>query len=99
MTSTESGAQIQKTDTKGRVRTTHERRAELLAEYDKSGLSAMRFAQVTGLNYQTFIGWVQDRRKRQALRIARKTYFKNLKQPVYSAATAGQGAAAAPPSS
>ena len=39
------------------------------------------------------------RRKRQALRIARKTYFKNLKQPVDSAATAGQGAAAAPPSS
>lgn len=36
------------------------------------------------------------RRKRQAMRLARKTYFKKLKQPLDTTAPAGEGAAAPP---
>ena len=37
--------------------------AELLAEYERSGLSGPAFARVTGINYQTFAWWRQEQRK------------------------------------
>jgi hypothetical protein len=40
------------------------RRADLLAAFDHSGLSAAAFARKHGLNYTTFCGWRQRRRKR-----------------------------------
>lgn len=49
-------------DTRGRVRTSRERRAALLAEFDRSGVSAARFARMAGINYQTFAGWLHGRR-------------------------------------
>jgi hypothetical protein len=55
-----------KTDKRGRVRTRPERRQELLDEFDKSGLSAPKFAAVTGLKYQTLAGWLHRRRKQKA---------------------------------
>ena len=54
-----------KTDRRGRVRMTPQRRQELLEEFDKSGLSAPKFATVTGLKYQTLAGWLHQRRKQR----------------------------------
>lgn len=64
MTSTQDGA-ILKTDTKGRIRTPLARREQLLDEFERSGLSAAKFAELAGLKYQTFAGWVQRRRKQR----------------------------------
>ena len=45
-------------DTKGRVRTTREQRRVILAEFERSGVSATQFAQRTGVKYSTFAAWV-----------------------------------------
>lgn len=50
-------------DTKSRVRATKEQRRVILAEYERSGLSAARFAQLAGLKYSTFAGWLQRYRR------------------------------------
>ena len=50
-------------DTKGRVRTSKEQRRIILAEFERSGVSAVRFAQRTGLKYSTFAAWVQRYRR------------------------------------
>ncbi len=65
MTSAQNESEILKTDKRGRVRTTLARRQELLEEFDKSGLSAPKFAALTGLKYQTFAGWLIQRRKQR----------------------------------
>jgi hypothetical protein len=54
---------ILKTDSRGRVRTPAQRRENLLEEFDRSGLSGKKFAEVTGLKYQTFATWLQKRRR------------------------------------
>lgn len=66
MTHMESGSEILKTDDRGRVRTAPERRRQLLEEFDRSGLSAPKFAAVTGLKYQTLAGWLHRRKREQA---------------------------------
>ena len=43
----------------GRVRVTAERRAEVVAEFRRSGLSGCRFARLAGVRYSTLMGWVQ----------------------------------------
>ena len=45
-------------DTKGRVRTSKEQRRLILAEFERSGVSATQFARRTGLKYSTLAGWV-----------------------------------------
>ena len=50
-------------DTRGRVRTTREQRRVILAEFERSGVSAVQFAQRTGLKYSTFAAWVQHSRR------------------------------------
>jgi transposase-like protein len=50
-------------DTKGRVRTSKEQRRLILAEFERSGVSAAQFAQRTGLKYSTFAAWVQRYRR------------------------------------
>src|SRR5665213_143688 len=52
---------ILKTDARGRVRTPAKRREELLEEFDRSGLSGKKFAELTGLKYQTFATGLQKR--------------------------------------
>jgi hypothetical protein len=37
-----------------------------MAEFDRSGLSAKSFAELSGVKYQTFAGWLHLRRKRQS---------------------------------
>jgi transposase-like protein len=50
-------------DTQGRVRTTREQRRLILAEFERSGMSAAQFARRTGLKYSTFAYWLQRYRR------------------------------------
>ena len=47
-----------KTDTQGRVRTSAQRRESLLAEFDQSGLSGSKFAELAGP--RAFAGIARD---------------------------------------
>jgi transposase-like protein len=60
---TQPVGEIVKTDARGRMRVSTERRQSLLAEYEQSGLSAKKFAQLAGIKYQTFANWLQKRRR------------------------------------
>lgn len=55
--------QVLKTDEKGRVRTPAKRREKLLDEFEQSGLSGRKFADLVGVKYQTFAAWAQRRRR------------------------------------
>ncbi len=50
-------------DRKGRRRLTRERRAEVVKEYEGSGLTQTEFARRAGLNMTTFAHWVQRSRR------------------------------------
>ena len=50
-------------DSKGRLRTSKEQRRVILAEFERSGISAVAFAKRTGLKYSTFAAWVQRYRR------------------------------------
>jgi hypothetical protein len=63
MTLTNESLELLKTDTDGRVRTTPERREALLDEFERSGLSGMRFAARYGIKYPTFANWAARRRR------------------------------------
>ena len=65
MTSTQPKEVILKTDTRGRVFTPAARREKLLDEFEQSGLSGAKFAQLTGLKYSTFAIWAQRRRRQR----------------------------------
>lgn len=54
-----------KADVLGRVRTSHERREQLLDEFEKSGLTGQKFVAVVGIKYQTFATWAQKRRRQR----------------------------------
>lgn len=66
MTESGTSSEILKTDRRGRVRHTAQRREQLLAEFEKSGMSAPQYAEVTGLRYSTFANWRQKRRLQSA---------------------------------
>ena len=53
-----------KVDTRGRVRTSLERRQAILEEFDQSGVSAAQFAKLAGIRYSTFAAWVNRRHSR-----------------------------------
>jgi predicted HTH domain antitoxin len=55
---------ILKTDKRGHVRMPPERREVLLAEFDRSGLTLTRFAELAGVRYSTFATWLQQRRNK-----------------------------------
>lgn len=57
---------VLKTDKRGRVRTPAHRRDALLDEFERSGLTAVKFSKLVGVRYQTFATWVQKRRQSQA---------------------------------
>ena len=52
-----------KCDAKGRVRRSRAQREEILAEFDRSGLSVPAFAKLIGIHYQTLVGWKKARAK------------------------------------
>lgn len=62
MTNTKVTDIVLKADRKGRVRTPVERRAAILEEYDRSGMSGQAFAAHYGIKYSTFASWLQKRR-------------------------------------
>lgn len=49
------------------ARTDASHRTQLLATFDRSGLSAAAFARQQGLNYTTFCGWRSQRAKTQPM--------------------------------
>jgi transposase-like protein len=57
--------EILKTDTRGRVRTSRERREAILDDFERSGISGAAYARLHGISYSTFANWVQKRRRRQ----------------------------------
>ncbi|MGA3282904.1 MAG: IS66 family insertion sequence element accessory protein TnpB [Verrucomicrobiota bacterium] len=54
---------ILKTDVLGRVKTPPTRREQLLDEFERSGLTGQKFAEVVGIKYPTFATWAQKRRR------------------------------------
>jgi hypothetical protein len=64
---------IIKQDSRGRLRTTPERREALLAEFDRSGMSGQKFAAWAGIKYSTWASWVQQRRKKQGTSVPNET--------------------------
>ena len=72
-----SDSDLIKTDSRGRVRTSARRRDQLLQEFAHSGVSARKFAQLAGIHYQTFAGWI----KRQKTSLAPLTADQSAKPP------------------
>ena len=64
----EAETKILKTDVLGRVWTPREKREEMVAEFERSSMSAAEFAKWSGVKYGTFTGWVVKvrRARRQA---------------------------------
>jgi hypothetical protein len=58
-------------DTKGRMRTSKEQRRAVLEEFERSGVSAARFAKRSGLKYSTLAGWLQRYRRTKPLQRGR----------------------------
>ncbi|MFZ1087082.1 MAG: hypothetical protein WAN35_19125 [Terracidiphilus sp.] len=54
-----------KKDERGRVQTPASRRESLLDEFDRSGLSAAKFAALAGIKYATFAAWSLRRRRQR----------------------------------
>lgn len=50
-------------DSKGRVRASKEQREVILGEFERSGVSAARFARRSGMKYSTLAGWLQRYRR------------------------------------
>lgn len=59
----EEAGQILSRDARGRVLVSRERRESLLEEYDRSGMSGVKFAQYVGIKYSTLASWLQNRRR------------------------------------
>jgi hypothetical protein len=65
MNTTSADETILKTDVLGRVKTPAARREQLLDEFERSGLTGQKFAEVVGIKYQTFATWAQKRRRQR----------------------------------
>jgi hypothetical protein len=50
-------------DARGRVLVSRERREALLEEYDRSGMSGLKFARYVGMKSSTLASWLQNRRR------------------------------------
>jgi hypothetical protein len=61
----EQAGQILSQDALGRVLVTRERRESLSEEYDRSGMSGVRFAQYVGIKYTTLAYWLKRRRQQR----------------------------------
>ena len=60
---TEEPGEILSRDAQGRVLVSRERRESLLEEYDRSGMSGVKFARYVGIKYSTLAYWLQSRRR------------------------------------
>jgi len=83
MTSTISGSEALREDTRRRVRVPAERRERLVDEFEKSGLSAARFARLAGVKYPTFANWTaRRRRERQEVKMGEEDGVKGRSGPI-----------------
>jgi len=82
MTNMIPGQEILKIDARGRVRVPVERREALLDEFEKSGLSGKKFAQLVGIKHQTFATWATKRRKQRGTIRVRGTRPQESPAPV-----------------
>jgi len=64
---TQAVEQVLKTDVRGRIKTPVARREQLLDEFERSGLSGKKFAELLGLKYPTFATWIQKRRRQRGV--------------------------------
>lgn len=62
-TDTTLAERLLKQDRLGRVQTSAVRRAELLAEYERTSMSAAEFAAHVGVKYTTFVTWLTKAKK------------------------------------
>lgn len=62
MTGSGEGAEILKVDEAGRVQMPPEKREEVVAAFERSGMSGRAFARFTGIKYSTLMYWVGRRR-------------------------------------
>jgi hypothetical protein len=60
----EEPGEILNRDAQGRVLITRERRELLLEQYDRSGMSGVKFAEYIGIKYSTLAYWLQSRRRK-----------------------------------
>lgn len=67
---TEVIAQERTRDERGHRLYSDERRRELIAAYEKSGLTQVAFARSEGIKYSTFTAWLQGRRRAASDRTA-----------------------------
>ena len=61
MTSMKGRLALLRADVRGRVRRSGAQRAEILAAFDHSGVSAAEFARLVGVKYPTLAGWLHRR--------------------------------------
>lgn len=71
---------IIKSDVLGRVKTPAARREQLLDEFERSGLSGCKFAELAGIKYSTFATWGQKRRRARGAYAALKAPSKSAEQ-------------------
>jgi hypothetical protein len=57
--------EIFKRDARGRVRVRRARREALLDQFERSGMSGVKFAQYVGIKYSTLAYWLQSRRRKR----------------------------------
>lgn len=95
-----AGEVVLKTDVLGRIKTPKEQREQLLDEFERSGLSGCKYAQLVGVKYQTFATWLQKRKRAHggyskvpARRIAKAESVRWLEAVVQEAKAAGDGPA------
>lgn len=61
----EEGGEILSQDAQGRVLVSRERRELVLEQYDRSGMSGVKFAEYVGIKYSTLAYWLQSRRRKR----------------------------------
>ena len=61
----EEAGEILSRDAQGRVLVSREGRELLLEQYDRSGMSGVKFAQYIGIKYSTLAYWLQSRRRKR----------------------------------
>ena len=82
---------IIKADTRGRLRTTAERREFLLDEFERSAMTGRKFAQWAGIRYSTFGNWSRARKKLRRAELATTTGPRWLEAVVKEPVSEAQG--------
>lgn len=77
----------QRRDTRGRRIMARERQAELLIAFDGSGLTQRAFARREGINFHTFVEWLQRRRRTAGTGAKQTPRFQELSLPFMARAS------------